>query len=62
MADYTTLKVPELKKLLSDRSLPSTGNKPDLIARLQEDDKKKASAPGMPLILRPHPSHINDHR
>lgn len=54
MADYTTLKVPELKKLLTDRSLPSTGNKPDLIVRLQEDDKKKAgTAPGESLNVAP---------
>lgn len=40
MADYSSLKVPELKKLLADRKLAQTGNKPDLIARLQEDDSK----------------------
>ncbi|KAL6879769.1 hypothetical protein HDV57DRAFT_517863 [Trichoderma longibrachiatum] len=46
MADYTALKVPELKKLLAEKKLPQTGNKADLIARLQEDDKKNtASAP-----------------
>ncbi|OTA06997.1 hypothetical protein A9Z42_0077970 [Trichoderma parareesei] len=46
MADYTSLKVPELKKLLAEKKLPQTGNKADLIARLQEDDKKNtASAP-----------------
>lgn len=44
MADYSSLKVPELKKLLADRKLAQTGNKPDLIARLQEDDNK-ADAP-----------------
>lgn len=38
MADYTTLKVPELKKLLQERSLPHAGNKADLIARLKEND------------------------
>jgi SAP domain-containing ribonucleoprotein len=46
MTDYNSLKVPELKKLLSDRSLAQTGNKPDLIARLQEADAKSTSAPG----------------
>ncbi|KAI8633031.1 hypothetical protein F5Y19DRAFT_471287 [Xylariaceae sp. FL1651] len=39
MADYTSLKVPELKKLLQEKQLPVTGNKADLIARLQEHDK-----------------------
>ncbi|KAK5995903.1 hypothetical protein PT974_04321 [Cladobotryum mycophilum] len=43
MSDYSTLKVPELKKLLAEKKLPQTGNKADLIARLQEDDKKNAS-------------------
>lgn len=36
------MKVPELKKLLNERSLPQTGNKADLIARLQEHDNKQA--------------------
>ncbi|KAM0405344.1 hypothetical protein ACHAQC_000422 [Fusarium culmorum] len=40
MAEYSTLKVPELKKLLAEKSLPQTGNKADLIARLQENDKQ----------------------
>lgn len=39
MTDYASLKVPDLKKLLSERSLPQSGNKADLIARLQENDK-----------------------
>ncbi|KAI1774221.1 hypothetical protein F4818DRAFT_76756 [Hypoxylon cercidicola] len=42
MSDYASLKVPELKKLLQEKSLPVTGNKADLIARLQEHDKSKA--------------------
>lgn len=42
MADYTQLKVPDLKKLLSERGLAVSGNKADLIARLQEHDKKPA--------------------
>ncbi|KAI1199610.1 hypothetical protein F5X97DRAFT_119528 [Nemania serpens] len=41
MADYVSLKVPELKKLLQEKQLPVTGNKADLIARLQEHDKPK---------------------
>ncbi|PMB67709.1 Uncharacterized protein C31H12.03c [Beauveria bassiana] len=40
MADYASLKVPELKKLLAERKLPQTGNKADLVARLQEEDSK----------------------
>ncbi|PHH58863.1 hypothetical protein CDD81_4261 [Ophiocordyceps australis] len=43
MAEYSSLKVPELKKLLAEKKLPQTGNKADLIARLQEDDKKNSS-------------------
>lgn len=42
MADYNSMKVPELKKLLGERSLPHTGNKADLIARLTENDKQAA--------------------
>ncbi|KAI2621600.1 hypothetical protein GGR54DRAFT_71917 [Hypoxylon sp. NC1633] len=45
MSDYVSLKVPELKKLLQEKSLPVTGNKADLIARLQEHDKPKDPAP-----------------
>jgi SAP domain-containing ribonucleoprotein len=40
MGDYLQLKVPDLKKLLVERRLVVTGNKADLIARLQENDKK----------------------
>ncbi|KAF7545525.1 hypothetical protein G7046_g9546 [Stylonectria norvegica] len=49
MAEYATLKVPELKKLLAEKGLPQAGNKADLIARLQENDKKAdgAEEPGM---------------
>lgn len=43
MSDYASQKVPELKKLLTDRGLVTTGNKPDLIARLEEDDQSKAA-------------------
>jgi SAP domain-containing ribonucleoprotein len=46
MVDYTNLKVPDLKKLLSERGLVVSGNKADLIARLQEDDKKAAGGTG----------------
>lgn len=41
MSDYASLKVPELKKLLQEKSLPITGNKADLIARLQGYDKSQ---------------------
>lgn len=47
MTDYNSLKVPDLKKLLGERSLPISGNKSDLIARLQEHDKKPTSTTGM---------------
>jgi SAP domain len=40
MADYEKMKVPDLKKILQERGLVISGNKADLIARLQEDDKK----------------------
>ena len=48
MADYSSLKVPELKKLLGERGLVTTGDKADLIARLQDSDKSTppAKAPG----------------
>lgn len=42
MADYSQQKVPDLKKLLQERGLVVSGNKADLIARLQEDDAKKS--------------------
>ncbi|OHE91796.1 SAP domain-containing protein [Colletotrichum orchidophilum] len=42
--DYSSLKVPELKKLLQERSLPATGNKLDLVNRLKENDKESAPA------------------
>lgn len=50
MADYNAMKVPELRKHLGDRKLPQSGNKADLIARLQEDDNKatSTSAPAAP--------------
>jgi len=46
MADYDKLKVPELKKILQERRLVISGNKSDLIARLQEDDKKSGGGAG----------------
>jgi len=47
MADYSQQKVPDLKKLLAERGLVVSGNKADLVARLQEDDgKKTAEKPG----------------
>lgn len=47
MADYSQMKVPDLKKILSERGLVVSGNKADLIARLQEDDKKAGATTGM---------------
>jgi SAP domain-containing ribonucleoprotein len=43
--DYSSMKVPELKKLLQGRELPVAGNKADLIARLLQDDENKAEGP-----------------
>ncbi|KAL3425213.1 sap domain-containing protein [Phlyctema vagabunda] len=48
MTDYSQLKVPELKKLLQEASLPLSGNKADLISRLQENDEKKAGGAPAP--------------
>lgn len=42
MAEYSSLKVPELKKLLGERGLSQAGVKADLIARLQEHDQSPA--------------------
>lgn len=42
MAEYSSLKVPELKKLLGERGLSQAGVKADLIARLQEHDQAPA--------------------
>ena len=53
MADYNSMKVPELKKLLTERSLPHTGNKADLIARLTENDKLKAADSAEPQAGKP---------
>ncbi|KAF2837999.1 hypothetical protein M501DRAFT_1032616 [Patellaria atrata CBS 101060] len=43
MSDYSKLKNAELEAMLKERSLPHTGKKADMIARLREDDEKKAS-------------------
>lgn len=43
MADYAALKVSELRKLLSERNLPQLGLKTELIKRLQDNDKERAS-------------------
>jgi hypothetical protein len=51
MADYDKLKVPELKKILQERGLVISGNKSDLIARLQEDDKKAGGGAGKPSFI-----------
>lgn len=48
MAEYSSLKVPELKKLLAEKGLAQTGNKADLIARLQEHDKSAAGTEDKP--------------
>ena len=55
MADYSKEKVPDLKKLLQERGLVISGNKADLIARLQEDDSKKAGG-GAGISTFPHTS------
>jgi len=52
MADYNSMKVPELKKLLGERGLPHTGNKADLIARLTENDKQKAAESAAPQAVK----------
>lgn len=41
--DYSKKKNVELEELLKGRSLPHTGKKADLVARLQDDDVKKSS-------------------
>lgn len=42
MADYAKLTVPNLKTLLTERSLPVSGRKDELVARLQEADSAKS--------------------
>ncbi|ANB13120.1 Tho1p [Sugiyamaella lignohabitans] len=46
MANYTSLKVIELKELLKERDLGVSGTKPELVARLEEDDAKRAATAG----------------
>lgn len=43
--DYSKKTNAELVEVLKSRSLPHTGKKADLVARLQQDDEKKAVAP-----------------
>jgi hypothetical protein len=54
MANYSQLKVPDLKKILAERGIVQPGNKADLIARLQEEDNKKSSGAASELICLPH--------
>lgn len=42
-ATYSALKMPELRKKCSERNLPSSGNKKQLINLLVKDDEKSAS-------------------
>ncbi|KAF2643311.1 hypothetical protein P280DRAFT_361581, partial [Massarina eburnea CBS 473.64] len=42
--NYDSQKVPDLKALLTERGLPTTGKKSDLIERLTKDDEKKTGA------------------
>jgi SAP domain-containing ribonucleoprotein len=44
MTDYNSLTVADLKKVLQERSLPTTGKKADLVARLEEHDKASKPA------------------
>lgn len=44
--NYNSKKKPELEALLKERGLPHSGNKPDLVQRLQDDDASKAAAGG----------------
>jgi hypothetical protein len=42
--DYSKLKVTELKELLTSRSLPVSGKKEELVARLTEADSANPTA------------------
>lgn len=44
--DYSELNLEELREELGNRNLSKSGNKPDLIARLQQADAKQAKADG----------------
>jgi SAP domain-containing ribonucleoprotein len=46
MADYSQLKVNELKEILKERGLPLSGTKKEIIARLETDDSSKAETEG----------------
>lgn len=49
-ADYNRFVVPDLRQMLRERGLRATGNKPELIQRLQDDDTFKAAlARGPPI-------------
>jgi SAP domain-containing ribonucleoprotein len=41
MPEYTKMKNADLEALLKERNLPHTGKKAEMVARLEEDDKKK---------------------
>lgn len=41
MVEYTKMKNADLEALLKERGLPHTGKKAEMVARLEEDDKKK---------------------
>ena len=44
--DYAKKTVAELQEILKSRSLPHTGKKAELVARLGEDDQSKEQADG----------------
>lgn len=44
MSDYVSMKVVELKEMLKSRGLGVTGTKPELIARLEENDRQNEAA------------------
>ncbi|KAA8897391.1 hypothetical protein TRICI_006735 [Trichomonascus ciferrii] len=44
MSEYSGLKVAELKELLKSRGLSTSGTKPELIARLEENDNQQKTA------------------
>ncbi|KAL2870628.1 SAP domain-containing protein [Aspergillus lucknowensis] len=46
-SDYAKKTNAELVEILKSRGLPHTGKKADMVARLQEDDTKKAAAPAI---------------
>ena len=47
-SDYSKKKVAELEEILKSRSLPHTGKKADLIARLQQHDAQSSSSASKP--------------